>query len=53
MSNRLLAVGMVAVMALSITACGKEEKKTSSGFISVDYNSARNLAIWEEKDRGI
>ncbi|MBE5915546.1 MAG: trigger factor [Pseudobutyrivibrio ruminis] len=28
MSNRLLAFGMVAVMALSITACGKEEKKT-------------------------
>ena len=32
---------------------GKEEKKTSSGFISVDYNAARNLAVWEEKDRGI
>jgi len=28
MRNRLLAFGMVAVMALSITACGKEEKKT-------------------------
>ncbi len=32
---------------------GKEEKKTAGGFISVDYNAARNLAVWEEKDRGI
>ena len=26
---------------------GKEEKKTSSGFISVDYNAARNVSMWE------
>ena len=31
----------------------EEEKKTAGGFISVDYNAARNLAVWEEKDRGI
>ena len=27
---------------------GKEEKKTASGFVSVDHNAARNLAVWEE-----
>ena len=32
---------------------GKEEKKTAGSFISVDYNAARNLAVWEEKDRGV